>query len=246
MTRFDIYPAIDLRHGQVVRLQHGDPAQQTVFSADPLAVAARWVDGGARWLHVVNLDGAFAEEGNTSWTILESLARLPIRLQYGGGLRTMADIEMALSAGVSRVVLGTAALENPPLVSDAIGRFGPSGIAVGIDARDGRVRTRGWMHATDATPVDLAKEMAGRGVRTIIYTDISRDGVLSGVNMAATHFLARETGLEVIASGGVNSLDEVVQLRSLAASGVVGVIIGRALYEGQVDLAEAVALADED
>lgn len=242
---FHIYPAIDLRRGQVVRLELGDPDRQTIFSDDPIETAGRWLAAGARWLHVVNLDGAFAEPGRANRTALERMGRLPVRVQFGGGLREMADIEAALSLGVSRVVLGTAALENPALVAEAIGRFGPERVAVGIDARDGRVRTRGWKNDTNTSPIDLARAMADLGVRTIIYTDISRDGVLNGVNVSATVDIAKHSCLEVIASGGVNSVNDIIRLMAHADAGIAGVIIGRALYEGQVDLATAVALTRE-
>ena len=239
---FTIYPAIDLRQGRVVRLQLGDPDRQTVFGDDPVEMAGRWLDAGARWIHVVNLDGAFAEDGHANWTALERLGQLPVRLQFGGGIRETADVDRALACGVSRVVLGTAALENPALVSESIERFGPERVAVGIDAREGRVRTRGWKDETVVTPADLAGEVARLGVRTIIYTDISRDGVLSGVNVAATVALAEASGLEVIASGGANSLADVAALVEKVSSGLGGVIIGRALYEGQVSLAAALKL----
>lgn len=239
---FTIYPAIDLRQGRVVRLQLGDPDRQTDFGGDPVAVAGRWLDAGARWLHVVNLDGAFAEAGNANWAALERLSKLPVRLQFGGGLRETTDVDRALACGVSRIVLGTAALERPALVAESIGRFGPERVAVGIDAREGRVRTRGWKHETAVTPADLAGEMNRLGVRTIIYTDISRDGVLSGVNVAATVTLAEVSGMEVIASGGVNLLTDVAALAKKASSGIGGVIIGRALYEGQVSLASVLEL----
>lgn len=243
---FDIFPAIDLRRGQVVRLQLGDPNRQTVFSNDPVETAKRWLDAGARWIHVVNLDGAFAEEGRANWLALEKLGRLETQVQFGGGLRSLEDMGKAMDYGVSRVILGTAALENPELVSASIARYGPDRVAVGIDARDGRVRTRGWQNETAATPTDLARAMGRLGVRTIIYTDISRDGVLGGVNTPATVALASNSGLSVIASGGVKSLDDVAELAPFASSGVAGVIIGRALYEGRVDLAAALALAEKE
>ncbi len=243
---FDIFPAIDLRRGQVVRLQLGDPNRQTVFSNDPVETAKRWLDAGARWIHVVNLDGAFAEDGRANWLALEKLGRLETQVQFGGGLRSLEDIGKAMDYGVSRVILGTAALENPELVSASIARYGPDRVAVGIDARDGRVRTRGWQNETAATPTDLARAMGRLGVRTIIYTDISRDGVLGGVNTPATVALASNSGLSVIASGGVKSLDDVAELAPFASSGVAGVIIGRALYEGRVDLAAALALAEKE
>ena len=243
---FDIFPAIDLRRGQVVRLQLGDPNRQTVFSNDPVETAKRWLDAGARWIHVVNLDGAFAEDGRANWLALEKLGRLETQVQIGGGLRSLEDMGKAMDYGVSRVILGTAALENPELVSASIARYGPDRVAVGIDARDGRVRTRGWQNETAATPTDLARAMGRLGVRTIIYTDISRDGVLGGVNTPATVALASNSGLSVIASGGVKSLDDVAELAPFASSGVAGVIIGRALYEGRVDLAAALALAEKE
>lgn len=243
---FDIFPAIDLRRGQVVRLQLGDPNRQTVFSNDPVETAKRWLDAGARWIHVVNLDGAFAEDGRANWLALEKLGRLETQVQFGGGLRSLEDMGKAMDYGVSRVILGTAALENPELVSASIARYGPDRVAVGIDARDGRVRTRGWQNETAATPTDLARAMGRLGVRTIIYTDISRDGVLGGVNTPATVALASNSGLSVIASGGVKSLDDVAELAPFASSGVAGVIIGRALYEGRVDLAAALALAKKE
>lgn len=240
---FDIYPAIDLRHGRVVRLQLGDPDRQTVFGDDAVEIARRWLKAGATWLHVVNLDGAFAEEGRANWAALEWLGKLPVKIQFGGGLRTMTDIEAAFANGVARVVLGTVALEKPALVKGTIGRFGAERVAIGIDARDGRVRTRGWQQGTDFAPADVAMAMGQLGTRMIIYTDISRDGILGGVNVAATTALAEASGQKVIASGGVNTLDDVKRLKAFASLGIAGVIIGRALYEGQVDLAAAVALA---
>lgn len=240
---FNIYPAIDLRHGRVVRLQLGDPARQTVFSDDPVDVAQRWAAAGASWLHVVNLDGAFDEAGAANWAALSKLTGLGLKVQFGGGLRTAADVARAIDLGVHRPILGTAALETPTLVEEVITRFGPNAIAVGIDARDGFVRTRGWQTETAVTPADLASAMRKAGVQTIIYTDINRDGILTGVNVAATADLAKISGLQVIASGGVSSLDDVVRLRQEAGRGIAGVIIGRALYEGRVDLQQAVELA---
>lgn len=243
MMTFDIFPAIDLRRGRVVRLQLGDPDRETAYGDDPAAVARRWLAAGANWLHVVNLDGAFNEAGDENWAALGNIAVLGARVQFGGGLRTLAHVARAVDAGVTRVVLGTAALETPELAAKAVARFGAARVAVGIDARDGLARTRGWQTATAVTPVELARSMAAAGIATAIYTDISRDGVLSGVNVADTAALAAASGLAVIASGGVRSLDDVAALRARAGAGIAGVIIGRALYEGQVDLAAALTVA---
>ncbi len=237
---FTIYPAIDLRNGRVVRLQHGDPNKQTIFSDDPAAMGRQWIDAGAEWLHVVNLDGAFDETGAANWQVLPRLAQLGAKVQFGGGMRALADVERALAAGVSRVILGTAAIENPDLVAQAIAQFGAERVAVGIDARDGLVKTRGWQKGTAVTPTQLGQQMKSLGAQTIIYTDISRDGVLTGVNAQATAELAQETGLNVIASGGVASLDDVRRCYDLAAKGIVGVIIGRALYDSKINLKEAI------
>jgi phosphoribosylformimino-5-aminoimidazole carboxamide ribotide isomerase len=238
---FTIYPAIDLRNGRVVRLQYGDPNKQTIFGDNPAAMGRKWVDAGAEWLHVVNLDGAFDEAGAANWQALPQLTQLGAKVQFGGGIRTLADVARALDAGVNRVILGTAAIENPDLVAQAIGQFGADQIAVGIDARDGLVKTRGWLKETGTAPLQLAQQMKDLGVQTIIYTDISRDGVLTGVNAAATAQLAQAAGLHVIASGGVATLDDIHHCAALANQGIVGVITGRAIYDGRIDLKEAFA-----
>jgi phosphoribosylformimino-5-aminoimidazole carboxamide ribotide isomerase len=239
---FEIYPAIDLRHGKVVRLQEGDPVRQTVFSDDPLAVAARWASLGARWLHVVNLDGAFGE-ANATQALLHGLCRIGPRVQFGGGIRSLADAESALNAGVTRVILGTVAVEQPDLVRVAVARFGSEAIAVGMDARGGRVRVRGWQADGGLSAVDLGRQMKALGVELVIHTDIARDGLLSGVNTKASAELAQACGLRVIASGGVAGLEDIRRVRAVAAQGVVGVIAGRALYQGTLDLREALAIA---
>lgn len=238
-----LYPAIDLRQGQVVRLQLGDPQRQTVFDHDPVATAQRWLAAGAEWLHVVNLDGAFAESGRANWHVLPQIAASGARVQFGGGMRDLEAIDRAFRAGVRRVVLGTAAVEQPQLVQAAVATYGVDAVAVGIDARDGKVRTRGWQNATDLSPAKIARQMRDLGVRTIIYTDISRDGVLSGVNVAATAELAQGSGMDVIASGGVATLEDVRHVQAARASGISGLIIGRALYDGCLDLREALAVA---
>ena len=235
---FTVYPAIDLRGGRVVRLQQGDPDRQTVYHDQPARVAARWLEAGAAWLHVVNLDGAFATPDAANRRALERILALGGAVQFGGGVRSLAAIEDLLALGVRRVVLGTVAVENPDLVAEALARFGAEAIAVGIDARDGRVRTRGWMQETSLTAVALAQQLAQFGLRTVVHTDIARDGVGAGVNVAASRALASATGLEVIASGGVASLEDICRARR---AGLAGVVVGRALYEGQIDLQEALS-----
>lgn len=242
---FTVYPAIDLHHGEVVRLQFGDLDRKTVFGTDPVAIAHQWIATGATWLHIVNLDGAFDESGARNWQLLPKLANLGANIQFGGGIRSLQQIAQALNRGVTRVVIGTAAVEDPDIVEDAVRRFGPERIAVGIDARDGLVRTRGWKSDSQLSPLDLGLQMAALGIQTIIYTDISRDGVLVGVNAQATTRLAQETGLNVIASGGVASIDDVRRTKALYNDGVTGLIVGRALYDGKLDLKDALKLAEE-
>lgn len=243
MTTFTIYPAIDLRHGEVVRLQYGDPKRQTTFSADPVATAQRWTAAGADWLHVVNLDGAFDEGGEANWSALEQICRVGPRVQFGGGIRRLEDVQRALDAGASRVLLGTVAVEDPELLQRAVDQFGSRRIVVALDARDGTVRTRGWQEGAGISAADLGRRVAAAGVTTVVHTDIGRDGVLTGVNAEASAALARETGLDVIASGGVASLQDVRRALQYAADGVTGLITGRALYEGKLDLQEALRLA---
>lgn len=243
MTNFTIYPAIDLRHGEVVRLEYGDPERQTTFSADPVATAQRWAAAGTEWLHVVNLDGAFDEGGAANWSALDKMCRVGPRVQFGGGMRSLDDVQRALDAGANRVLLGTIAVENPDLLRDAVDRFGSDRIVVALDAREGVVRTRGWQKGAGISAVDLGRRVKAAGVTTVIHTDIGRDGVLTGVNADASAALARETGLNVIASGGVASLQDVRRTLQYAADGVTGLITGRALYEGKMDLEEALRLA---
>ena len=239
MTNFIVYPAIDLRNGKVVRLKFGDPDQQTDYGDDPAAAGQRWIDDGASWLHVVNLDGAFGEKSAANWAALESIASLDSNVQFGGGIRALGDIERALNAGANRVILGTVAVEQPSLVQAAIQQFGASAIAVGIDARDGEVKTRGWLEGGGISPLDLAKQMADFGVQTIIHTDISRDGVLTGVNAEKSAKIAKATQLQVIGSGGVASLDDI---QRCIDHELAGVITGRAIYEGELNLKEAIEL----
>lgn len=233
---FTIYPAIDLRGGKVVRLKEGDPARMTSYSDDPAETAQRWLRMGASWLHVVNLDGAFGENDHANRDALESVLKLGARVQFGGGMRSLDAIESALSFGVSRIILGTIAIENPTVVADAVKRFGVERIAVGIDTRDGLVRTRGWKDNSGVSALDLAFQMQTVGLTTVIFTDVSRDGLGSGLNIAATQELSERSGLDVIASGGVHTIEDVIAAKG---AGLAGTIIGRALYEGTIDLKEA-------
>ncbi len=234
--RFTIFPAIDLRAGKVVRLAQGDPARQTVYGDDPLAIAERWQAEGAQWLHVVNLDGAFGESTLTNYQSLIALLSTGLRVQFGGGLRDETSLRRAMDAGVARAVIGTAAIENPALVEWAVREFGPERVAVGLDAREGRVRIRGWAEESALTAVELGKRLRERGVEWCVFTDVARDGIGAGVNVEATAELARGTGLRVIASGGVADIEDVHQVRE---AGLAGVIVGRALYEGRIGLREA-------
>lgn len=233
---FTIYPAIDLRAGKVVRLKEGDPTRQTSYSDDPAEIAVRWLNAGAQWLHVVNLDSAFGESDDANRAALESILKLGALVQFGGGLRSLDAIEHTIALGVSRVVLGTIAIEQPDIVANALKKFGAEKVAVGIDARDGRVRVRGWRDDSGISATELALQMRTLGLRTIIFTDVSRDGLGSGLNIAATRELAEVSGLEMIASGGVHTLKDVSKARDANLSGV---IIGRALYEGTINLKEA-------
>ncbi len=233
-----VYPAIDLRRGRVVRLIHGDPARETVHGDDPVAVAARWLDAGAQWLHVVNLDGALGETGQ-ALDALGAIAALGAPVQFGGGLRSLDDAARALEAGARRVILGTLAVREPEQAGEAVSRFGADAVAVALDARGDRVATHGWQQVSAWTPADLGRRFAALGVRHALFTDVSRDGDLSGVAVEATAALARETGLAVIASGGVASLDDLRALR--AAGDIAGVVIGQALYRGVFTLPEALA-----
>ena len=237
-----LYPSLDLQAGNVVRLKQGDRARQTVYSSDPVSVARRWLDAGAEWLHVVNLDGAFSIV-NDNERVVNLLANCGVPVQFGGGLRSLDDVRRAFDLGVARVVLGTLAIEQPDLINAVIEQWGAEALAVGLDARHGKVTTRGWQHVTDLTPTDLGRDMVARGARHALYTDVSRDGELSGVNVTATVELARTTGLQVIASGGVTSLGDITALRD--SRRVAGAILGTALYEGLIDLAEAIQLAKE-
>lgn len=233
-----LYPAIDLKDGKAVRLLRGDMDKATVFNDDPAAQARAFVAAGCKWLHLVDLNGAFAGQPVNGAAVEAILDSCPVPAQLGGGIRDMATIEGWLARGVARVILGTVAVENPALVRAAAAAF-PGKVAVGIDARDGKVATRGWAEVTDVGATDLARRFEDAGVAAIIYTDIARDGAMGGPNVAATAALARAVTIPVIASGGVSSLADLVALRDTGV--IAGAISGRALYDGAIDLGEALA-----
>ena len=231
-----LFPAIDLKDGNAVRLVHGDMEQTTVFNDDPAAQAKAFVAAGCEWLHLVDLNGAFAGEPVNAAPVEAILKACPVPTQLGGGIRDMATIERWLNKGLTRVILGTVAVENPDLVREAAKAF-PGQVAVGLDARNGRVATRGWAEETDVMVTDLAKSFEDAGIAAIIYTDILRDGAMKGPNIDATADLARAVAIPVIASGGVSSMADLVALK---ATGVIsGAITGRALYDGAIDLSAA-------
>jgi phosphoribosylformimino-5-aminoimidazole carboxamide ribotide isomerase len=236
MPPFTVFPAIDLRDGKVVRLAQGDPQRQTVYGQDPEQVAARWLAAGASWLHVVDLDAAFGEATGANRAAMSEILRTKAAIQFGGGIRSLGDIEQALSLGLERVILGTIAAESPELVQEAVDRFGSERVGVGIDERYGRVRVRGWTQDSGFDTKVLAMRLYEMGVRIVVHTDISRDGLGRGLNVEASRRLAEATGIQVIGSGGVASLSEV---RLARQAGLRGVIIGRALYEGKISRSEA-------
>ena len=235
-----LYPAIDLKDGACVRLRRGDMADATVYNRDPAAQARAFAAAGFAWLHVVDLDGAVAGAARNQPAVRAILAAAKLPVQLGGGIRDLEAIEGWLAAGVARVILGTAAVERPALVAEASRRH-PGRIAVGIDARAGRIATRGWTHTTGTRAIDLARKLADAGAAAFIYTDIERDGVLAGPNLDATAALAEAVETPVIASGGVGSLADLRALAALESVGVAGVICGRALYDGRIEPGAALA-----
>lgn len=237
-----LYPAIDLKDGQAVRLVHGDMSQATVFSDDPAAQARSFVQAGCEWLHLVDLNGAFAGQPVNAAPVEAILAACKVPVQLGGGIRDMATIEGWLAKGLARVILGTVAVENPELVRQAARAF-PGQVAVGIDARDGRVATKGWATETDVMVTDLARSFEDAGVAAIVYTDILRDGAMGGPNIGATEALARAVSIPVIASGGVSSLADLLALRDTGV--IAGAISGRALYDGAIDLGAALTALNQ-
>ena len=237
-----IFPAIDIRGGKCVRLFKGDFSQETVFSDKPEDMAVKWQSQGGKFLHLVDLDGAVARKPQNLGVVQRIIDSVDIPVELGGGIRTMENIDEALSLGVQRVILGSVAVQNPQLVKDACRKYGER-IVVGIDAKDGIVAVDGWGISGNIEVGELARQMADVGVKTIIYTDISRDGTLSGVNVEATAKLARESGVKVVASGGVKSLADIRALLPYEKDGIEGVIVGKSIYTGSLQLQEAVALA---
>jgi len=241
-----IIPAIDLKGGACVRLRQGRMEDATVYSDDPVATATRWVEAGAKRLHIVDLDGAFAGKPANKQAVVRISAEHPnLPIQLGGGIRDLDTIKAYLDLGLAWVIIGTQAVKDPALVTDACHQF-PGQIIVGVDAKDGWVATEGWAEASTISAVDVVKRFADVGVASIVYTDIGRDGMLSGVNVKATASLASETGCPVIASGGLTGLSDVYELLSVESKGVVGAITGRAIYEGTLNLAEAIRLTETD
>jgi phosphoribosylformimino-5-aminoimidazole carboxamide ribotide isomerase len=239
MNTFTVYPAIDLRSGDVVRLEQGQKERIKRFDYLPAQAAQHWIDQGADWLHVVNLDGAFGEDSQPNLAELEKIieaAKPGASVQFGGGLRSIESIRSILSMGVKRVIIGTAAVEEPNLVFDALASFGPESVVLGVDASDGFVQVAGWEKNTGVTPIELVSRFIPEGLQTVIYTNVRRDGMQRGVDIQGTQQLADATGLQVIASGGVGSLEDI---RRVKETGLPGVIVGRALYERSFTLSEA-------
>ena len=237
-----VYPAIDIRGGRVVRLMYGDPDMESVYSEDPVAQAHEWKLRGAKWIHVVNLDGALGENESALDT-LQSIASIGnINVQFGGGIRSMESVQQALDSGASRVVLGTFLVKYPERAAEVVKRFGADKLTVALDAKDGQVTTHGWQEKSIWSPTELGQHFAQEGLKHALYTDVSKDGDLSGVNVAATSQLAQDTGLEVIASGGVASLQDIRDLK--AADNISGVIIGRALYAKMITLEDVLSIVN--
>jgi phosphoribosylformimino-5-aminoimidazole carboxamide ribotide isomerase len=237
-----IFPAIDMRHGQCVRLQQGRADAQTVYFADPVATALHWEMQGAAWLHLVDLDGAMSAESGNREIARRIFSALSIPVQFGGGVRNLDTLSELIEGGASRIILGTAAVSDPMFLEAALHRY-EDRIVIGLDAKQGRVATRGWNQVESIDALAFAKDLGQRGVRRVIFTDISRDGMLTGPNLEATRRIIVESGLCVIASGGVSSLEDLRQLKQLESLGLEGVIVGKALYEKKFTLSEALEIA---
>lgn len=238
MSSFTIYPAIDIRGGRCVRLIQGDYNQETVYNDDPVAVAKGFVEQGAQFVHLVDLDGAKAGHPVNHELIGRIASSVQVPVQLGGGLRTLADVEQLIGLGVSRVIIGTAAIEDREFTEAVLGTYGDR-VAIGIDARNGYVATRGWLETSEVKAEELAKELATKGAETFIFTDISRDGMMQGPNIEAIASIAKASGKGVIASGGVTVLDDLIRLAERQVEGISGAIVGKAIYTGKIDLQDA-------
>lgn len=238
MSSFIVYPAIDIRDGKCVRLQQGDYNQETIYNDSPLTVSKSWEEQGGQFIHLVDLDGAKAGHPVNDAIIGAIAKNAGVPVQVGGGLRTLADVEKLLGLGVSRVIIGTAAINDHTFTEAVLAKYGDK-VAIGIDARNGYVATHGWLNTSEVRAEDLAKELAAKGAETFIYTDISRDGMMQGPNIEGIVSMAATSGKTVIASGGVTSLDDLMRLSAHSGSGVGGAIVGKALYTGNINLAEA-------
>lgn len=240
-----LIPAIDLKQGQCVRLRQGRMEESTVFSDDPVAMAGKWVAQGCKRLHLVDLDGAFEGKPLNADVIADITAAFPqLPIQVGGGIRTIDTVEAYLAAGVSYVIIGTQAVKNPEFVTELCAEF-PGNVIVGIDAKDGMVAVQGWAESSEHTAEGLARRFEDQGVAAIVYTDISRDGMMQGVNIKATKLLAEAISIPVIASGGVADMNDIIKLNAIKSSGILGTIIGRALYEQTISLEQAQLYIDQ-
>ncbi|MDA3128715.1 1-(5-phosphoribosyl)-5-[(5-phosphoribosylamino)methylideneamino]imidazole-4-carboxamide isomerase [Aliibacillus thermotolerans] len=239
MSTFDIYPAIDLRDGKCVRLIQGDYNKETVYGDSPIDMARQFVDAGARWIHMVDLDGAKEKKPVNDSHVIQVAQQLDVKVQVGGGIRTKETVQYYLEQGVDRVILGSVAVQNPDFAKEMLATYKEK-IAIGLDARDGYVAVNGWLETSEQTAVALGKEMAKHGAETFIFTDIATDGMLSGPNIDATVTLAKETGTEVIASGGVSNIEDIEKLSQHRTDGIIGAIVGKAIYTGKVDVKEAI------
>jgi phosphoribosylformimino-5-aminoimidazole carboxamide ribotide isomerase len=239
MNNFAIFPAIDLRAGKIVRLAQGDPARQTTYGDDPRQQAEQFKAEGAAWVHVINLSGAFGEDAQANLKALEAILAVGLKVEFGGGIRDEETVRIPLEMGAERVFLGTAAIQNPALVDWAIAHYGPTRIAADIGVRDGQVMVKGWQESTPLGMLQAGERFRQQGLEWCVLTDVRRDGVGSGVSVEAAVELQNATGLKVVASGGVSTLEDVRRVRE---AGLAGVIIGRALYEGKVSLRDAISL----
>ena len=233
---FTVFPAIDLRAGKIVRLSQGDPSRQTTYGDEPRQQAEQFKAEGAEWLHVINLSGAFNEDAQANLIALESILSVGLKVEFGGGIRDEETVRIPLEMGVERVFLGTATIKNPQLVDWAIAHYGPTRIAGDIGARDGQVMVKGWQESTPLTVLQVGQRLRNQGVEWCVLTDVKRDGVGTGVDIRSAVKLQEKTGLQVVASGGVSSVEDIVRVKN---AGLVGVIIGRALYEGRLSLRAA-------